>query len=102
MSFLNRLVHTATSKRLTVSGNKEVYTANLTGEPCLVQPLSESAAQQSGLNFGKAFRCYMQSTADIEEHDEVTIDSVVYKVHGVKLHDYGQTPHLRVLLESRT
>ena len=102
MSFLNRLTHSANSTRLVTSGNKEVYQANLTNEPCLVQPLNDQMAISYGLQASKAHRAYFQMSADIQPNDVVTIDSVAYKVHGVKLHRYGNTPHKRVLVEEQS
>lgn len=99
MSFLNRLSHSLSSKRLTVSGNKELYTALLTAEPCLVQPLSEQASQSAGIAFTKGFRAYLQPSADVLANDQVTISGEVYTVHGIKLHNYGSDPHKRALLE---
>ena len=102
MSFLNRLVHSADTKRLTTSGNKEVYQANLSSEPCLLQPLSETASLNAGIDLSKGFRCYFTNSADIKPNDQVTIDSTIYMVKGVNLHNYGSTPHQRALLELKT
>lgn len=96
--FGDNLIHTAEIKRLTTSGNKEVY--QTTGSfPCMLQPLSDQASQQAGLNFSKGFRCYVLPSVNIQANDEVTIDSEKYKTHSVKHHNYGSDPHKRVLLE---
>ena len=100
MSFLNILDKTASVKRLTVSGNKEVYSASSSFN-CALQPLSEVLAQQTGLDMTRSFRMYTEASASVTENDEVTIDSIVYKVRGIKFHDYGGTPHKSVLLEKK-
>lgn len=99
MSLVNRLIHSASTTRLTVSGNKETYAALLTNEPCIVQPMSEQAAITVGIEASKAHRGYFQLTADIEANDVATVNGIGYKVHGVKIHNYGGSPHKRVLLE---
>lgn len=98
MSFLNNLIHTAARKRLETSGNKEVY-GTAVNYPCLLQPLSDQAAAQSGLDFSVAHRCFMQASADVKPNDELTINGLKYRVHSIKHHNYGSDPHKRVLVE---
>lgn len=67
-------------------------------------PLNDERKQlatEQGI-IGKAFVFYTEKSADIQETDRLTIDTIIYEVKGIKKYDVGSTlDHLEILLEER-
>lgn len=90
---------TATIKRQSYTGDKSSLTTVATVKGHL-RPLDEVQSSANGLQFGQAHALQVPVSTDIKEGDEVTIDSVLYTVKGVAVHDRPpQTvAHKRALL----
>lgn len=90
---------TAVIKRQTYVGDKStlITVATVKGH---LRPLTEVQSASNGLQFGEAHAFQVPVNVDIQEGDELTIDSQTYTCKGVAVHDRPpQTvAHKRALL----
>jgi len=87
-SFYNKTI-TAVKKQV-YTGNKSTFVTStgLTAS-CYLEPLSAEMAAQSGLQWGKSFKVFIDTGINIDDGDLITIASTDYTVKG-RL-DYDQT-----------
>ncbi len=80
------------------TGDKRGYpaTADLTTTGML-QPMSSEGEAMSDGQFAKGSKLFTP-IVDIREGDKIVIDSIDYRVKGVKSHNYGNEPHLAVFI----
>ncbi len=84
--------------RQTYTGLKSTFSSVGTAS-CYLRPLTEDQASLNGFQYGTAFSAIFETSVDIREADKVTIDSIVYLVHGVVVHNRGgNTAYTRALL----
>ena len=96
MSFANLLNKTATVKRLTDVGDKSTY-ASVGSFACHIQQMTPEETNFIGGVFGRTFKVYAKEDADVGLSDEITIDSVAYKIKAIKTLTYGNLPHLEIV-----
>lgn len=99
MLFTGLLEQTVEVKRLTVtSGTKRAYTTVGT-YPCLLQPMGAEQTVLHGLAMGRAFKCFVDISADILPSDSATINGKTYKVSGIKPYNFGVHQHYELVLD---
>jgi hypothetical protein len=104
MSFFGMLTDTISTQRLKYTSNtNSSYKTNLTGQPCLIQPVSPEFAAKTGFAFGKSFKCFLPIGTDIVMSDKVTDEfGNLYTVTGSLNRPYGMnTQNLQVILEQQ-
>ncbi len=98
--FSGQLVHSAQISRLTQDGatNTKTYQVVVASEPCMLQPQDEEETVLQGLAVGKAFKCYMDISANIKESDKVVINAEEFRVNGIKRYNFGNYQHIKAVL----
>lgn len=79
------------TNRFSYSATGTVYKANLQGA-------TPEETDMYGGNAGMMFVCFTDISCVAEIADQVTIDSVVYKVKGVKVQDFGSFQFKKLIL----
>lgn len=91
---------TATTQReITVSGIKKAYAAHLANFKCHVQPLEPAVSEDLVGGFGKDWLMFC-ACLDIKEGDKVIVGSDEYRVSGVENFNFGQNPHMEILIRA--
>jgi hypothetical protein len=88
---------TVSTERLAQTGNKESWQAYLTGIEGMLQPLGTEITAMTGGRFFQESR-FICSIVDILESDRMVIGSDRYTIGGVEKFDFGQNPHLEIVL----
>lgn len=91
MSYQTMLQHSVLTYRLKQgTGVGRVFTANLTDEPCLIQPMNAEFSARVGMTFGRSYFCYTNIATDIKLGDKVVDqDGKEYRVSGSMKRNYG-------------
>lgn len=98
--FTSLLEHTVTVKRLTsTTGGRRTY-VEVGPYPCIVQPLNAEQTMLHGLAMGRAFACYADIDDDVKTSDLAIVDDTTYHVSGVERRNYGDFPHLKLILHT--
>ena len=83
------ITSTISTSRLSTVLNKEVYSANLSGIGCYIEPAGMDISVLYGEeNAGKVYKCIIQKVADIKITDKITDkNSNVYIVQGIEKYE---------------
>lgn len=86
-----------TTERLTQSGNKSSYAAQISGRGFFMQA-SDEVTTMNSLQIGDLFILHTESLKDIVVTDRVTISGIIYEVKGVRNSTLGSFAVKKVLL----
>ena len=84
-------------KRLTYTGNKSSLVTTAVNFECYLEPLDAEMSQQSGVQWGTAFRAFLNTGNDVVIGDNITLNTENYVVKGKM--DYDQlVSHIELIL----